>query len=238
MQFKHFLCLSRIPLKGTSACIHGFVFSGINGKRWSSRSSRKCGCKGMIIKMWSRLAGDDADSCRRESETVSACVWTNYHKMTHRTNQLVAFCTDLYWYSLLIGVLSAALATNNRFCCFSRVIKVHPGHLDQRSYVTQHKCWISSWICVNSERDAIRCIVLQGECGSVGIEGPPGPGGPQGRRGPPGPPGSPGPPGPPATNFFVEVSISSYTYMVPFEKCVILHYLEQRESQKKWWHQL
>lgn len=128
----------------------------------------------------------------------------------HSTNQSVAFYADLYWYSQLIGfpyVLAAALATNNRFCCFSRVIKVHLGLLDQRSFVTQHKCRISSWICVNS--DAIRCIVLQGECGSGGIQGPPGPGGPQGRRGPPGPPGSPGPPGPPATNFFVEVSIAS-----------------------------
>lgn len=136
--------------------------------------------------------------------------------MMHSTNQSVAFYADLYWYSQLIGfpyVLAAALATNNRFCCFSRVIKVHLGLLDQRSCVTQHKCRISSWICVNS--DAIRCIVLQGECGSGGIQGPPGPGGPQGRRGPPGPPGSPGPPGPPATNFFVEVSIASYTYMVP-----------------------
>lgn len=105
------------------------------------------------------------------------------------------------------------------------------GHLDQRS-VTQHKCRISSCVCANSERDAIRCIVPQGECGSVGIQGPPGPGGPQGRRGPPGPPGSPGPPGPPATNFFVEVSIASCTYMVPLDTCAILPCLEQRERQK------
>lgn len=232
MQFTLFLCLSWIPEGDTfllTATLMGHLytclFSGTSGKRWSARSSRKCGCKGMIIKMWSQLAADDADSCRRESDTVSACVWTNYRKMMHSTNQLVAFYTHWFWYSWLIGfpwVLSAALAPNNRCCCFSRVIKVHLGHLDQRSWVTQHKSRISSWICVNSESGAIRCIVLQGECGSVGIQGPPGPGGPQGRRGPPGPPGSPGPPGPPAANFFVEVSIARYTCMVPLDECVIL----------------
>lgn len=62
MQLTHLLCLSW-HLEGEMApgcyvfvlyfCTNGTPpsFPGTNWKRWSSRSSRKCGCKGMIIKM-------------------------------------------------------------------------------------------------------------------------------------------------------------------------------------------